>query len=355
MRRVLAGVLVIAACGPASGPTVGVEPSISRTPLPSEAAATSAPPTAPATQAPGTTSPPPTGQVTLREFPVPAGSAPHDVAPAADGGVWYTAQRTGELGWLDPRTGQTKHVKLGSGSSPHGVIVGPDGAPWITDSGLNAIVRVDPRTSEVKRFALPGAAANLNTAAFDKDGVLWWTGQNGFFGRVDPSGQVHQFQAPRGRGPYGITATPSGDVYYASLAGDHIAKVVKMTGGAEVIEPFTKGVGPRRVWSDSRGVIWTSFWNTGVLGRYTPLDKYWMEWKLPGARPQAYSVFVDDRDIVWLSDFGASAIVRFDPTTAKFDVYPHAPGGNVRQIHGRPGEVWGALSAHDKLLLVTTR
>lgn len=31
-------------------------------------------------------------------------------------------------------------------------------------------------------------------------------------------------------------------------------------------------------------------------------------------------------------------------------MYPHAPGGNVRQIHGRPGEVWGALSAHDKLL-----
>ena len=71
---------------------------------------------------------------------------------ARDGGVWYTAQGSGELGWLDPKTGRTRHVRLGSGSAPHGVIVGPDGAPWITDSGLNAIVRVDPNTRRVRRF-----------------------------------------------------------------------------------------------------------------------------------------------------------------------------------------------------------
>src|SRR6188472_2028543 len=34
----------------------------------------------------------------LQEFLVPAGSNPHDVAPAADGTVWYTAQGSGELG-----------------------------------------------------------------------------------------------------------------------------------------------------------------------------------------------------------------------------------------------------------------
>src|SRR5512134_4154388 len=97
------------------------------------------------------------GQATaaeIREFPVPSGSHPHDVAPAPDGSVWYTAQRTGELGKLEPATGRTRHIPLGKGSSPHGVIVGPDGAPWITDSGLNAIVRVDPKTEEVRIYPL---------------------------------------------------------------------------------------------------------------------------------------------------------------------------------------------------------
>jgi virginiamycin B lyase len=85
----------------------------------------------------------------IQEYPVPTGSHPHDVAPAPDGGVWYTAQRSGELGRLDPVTGQVRHIKLGEKSLPHGVIVGPDGAPWITDSGLSAIVRVDPTTEKV--------------------------------------------------------------------------------------------------------------------------------------------------------------------------------------------------------------
>ena len=56
---------------------------------------------------------------TVRYFPVPTGSGPHDVAPAPDGTVWYTAQRTGELGRLDPSSGRTEHIALGRGSAPH--------------------------------------------------------------------------------------------------------------------------------------------------------------------------------------------------------------------------------------------
>ena len=36
-------------------------------------------------------------------FDVPRGAHPHDVAPAPDGTVWYTAQRQGALGILDPK------------------------------------------------------------------------------------------------------------------------------------------------------------------------------------------------------------------------------------------------------------
>ena len=117
----------------------------------------------------------PAAQLVLQAFPVPTGSRPHDVAPAPDGGVWYTAQGSGELGWLDPNTGDTKHIPLGPGSRPHGVIVGPDGAAWVTDSGLNAIVRVDQATDEVEIFPLPTDRpdANLNTATFDGSGLLW--------------------------------------------------------------------------------------------------------------------------------------------------------------------------------------
>ena len=187
--------------------------------------------------------------------------------------MWYTAQDSGELGWLDPETGDVREVALGVGSAPHGVIVGPDGAPWITDGGQNAIVRVDPETSAVEVFPLPSSApdANLNTAAFDGDGVLWFTGQAGWYGRLDPaSGMVEVFPAPRGIGPYGITATPDGEIYYSSLAGSYLGEVDRSSGEVRVIDPPTAGAGLRRVWSDSQGRLWVSEWNAGQVGVYDP-------------------------------------------------------------------------------------
>src|SRR3546814_10205204 len=82
-------------------------------------------------------------------FQLPEGSRPHDAAPAPDGKVWYTAQRQGALGILDPDTGAVRQVPLGADSAPHGVIQGPDGAAWITDGRQNAIVRYDPKTEQL--------------------------------------------------------------------------------------------------------------------------------------------------------------------------------------------------------------
>jgi virginiamycin B lyase len=299
-------------------------------------------------------------QAPTQVFPVTKGARPHDVAPAPDGKVWYTAQRQGALGILDPATGDVRQVSLGKASSPHGVIQGPDGAAWITDSGMNAIVRFDPATEEVKSWALPESAgsANLNTAAFDKSGILWFTGQNGIYGRLDPkTGAMKVFKAPEGRGPYGIAATPDGQVYYVSLAGSYMARIESATGEAEVIEPPTPNQGARRVWSDSKGNLWISEWNSGQLSRYSPASGEWKSWKLPGERPRAYAVYVDERDIVWVSDFGANAVLSFDPAKEEFTA-SHAgsdSGANVRQILGRAGEVWLPESGTDRLVLIRTK
>ena len=314
-------------------------------------------PSAPASPSSFATPGPSVSRLALSEYPVGKGQGPHDVAPAADGGVWYTAQRTGELGYLDPKTGATRMVKLGPGSAPHGVIVGPDGAPWVTDGGLNAIVRVDAKTNEVTRYPLPGPDANLNTATFDKDGMLWFTGQSGYFGHLDPkTGAVKVLPSPRGAGPYGITTTPDGRIFYASLAGSHIAWIDIKADSAMPIDPPTPGQGARRVWSDSKSQIWVSEWNAGQLGFFSAHVNQWKEWKLPGANPMAYAVYVDDQDIVWLTDWGANALVRFDPTSETFTQIPlPGPDAGVRQLLGRPGEVWGAMSGLDKLLVVRTR
>src|ERR1700746_1570078 len=233
----------------------------------------------------------------LRTFPVLAGAGAHDVYPAADGTVWFTAQSAGKLGRLDPGTGKSDLIALGPGAAPHGVIVGPDGAAWVTEGGQNAIARVDPATRAVKLYPLPkeGRDANLNTATFDRQGVLWFTGQNGVYGRLDPkAGAMAVFDAPRGTGPYGITTTPEGRVFFASLAGNYLGRIDIETGTTTVLEPPVPRQGARRGWSDSRGALWITGWNSGDLFRYDSKSDSWKRWHLPSDRPQPYAVYVDD-------------------------------------------------------------
>jgi virginiamycin B lyase len=290
------------------------------------------------------------------EFPVPADSGPHDVAPSPGGMVWFTAQGAGKLGRLDAQSGHVDEFPLGQGAAPHGVIIGPDGAPWVTDGGLNAILRFDPETHAIRRFPLPAgrSAANLNTATFDAAGTLWFTGQNGIYGSVDPrSATVRVWDAPRGPGPYGITTTRAGAIYFASLAGSYIARIDPASGAATVITPPTPGQGARRLWSDSHGALWISEFNAGQIARFDPDKNAWRSWKLPGAEPRPYAIYVDAHDIVWVSDFGTGTLLRFDPAIGRFDrVAPQAGDVWIRQLLGRPGEVWGADSAHDRLIRV---
>jgi len=59
-------------------------------------------------------------KMATQTFPILAGAGAHDVYPAPDGAVWFTAQSAGKLGRLDPRTGKSDLIALGPDAAPHG-------------------------------------------------------------------------------------------------------------------------------------------------------------------------------------------------------------------------------------------
>ena len=358
MRRPLAllGTLVlVAACSPAaSQPPASslAEPSLGCVP-------STAPPLCDSSPTPGAVaeSLAPSQVVgelvfTTETFRVPGGAHPHDVAVASDGGIWYTGQQNGTLGWLDPETGDVREARLPAGAAPHGVVTGSDGAAWVTDQGLDAIVRVSPGDFEVDVLEAP-PGTSPHTGVFDLDGILWFTGAAGWIGRLDPAdGRVETFPTPRGAGPYGITVTPANEIWFVSLQHSYLGKVDKSTGDIRVIDPPTANAGTRRVWSDSSGRLWISYWNAGMVAVYDPTDESWREWDLPGGGNQAYSLYVDELDAVWTSDFGRNSVVRFDPETETFLSFEsNRANASVRQMLGRPGEAWGAESGVDRLVV----
>jgi virginiamycin B lyase len=296
-------------------------------------------------------------EVSIQEYPIPSHLYAHDVwaDPRPGGPVYFSAQRSGHLGILDPKSGKVQTVALGQGSSPHGVVAAPDGGVWLTDSGQNAIARVDPQTRAVKLWPLPDDRnyANLNTATFDGKGVHWFTGQSGIYGRLDPrSGEMKVFDAPKGRGPYGIQSAPDGTVYFASLAGSYVGRIDAASGALTVLQPPTKDQGARRVWTDSKSRVYVSEWSSGNVSRYDPKSGQWKTWKAPGSDPHVYAVYVDETDKVWVSEWSAQAMLRLDPETGAFESFKSSSRrANVRQIHGRKGEVWTPESGADKLVV----
>ncbi len=292
-----------------------------------------------------------------RVIQLPEGSRPHDAAPGRPGEIWYTAQRQGALGIVDIASWTYRQVPLGEGSAPHGVVLGPDGRAWITDGGQNAIVRYDPASEAIDVWKLPEDTgyANLNTGAFDKDGVHWFTGQSGIYGRVDASGKVEVWSDPKGRGPYGIDDSPDGEIWYVSLAGSHLAKVDRADGSVTIIEPPHENAGLRRVWADSQGDLWITGWNSGKLYRYRPASGDWTTFDLPGEKPQAYAVYVDERNDVWVTDFASNNTLVFDIATEDWiaTIPGSGPNAQVRQILGRGNEVYLPESGTNRLMLVT--
>ena len=56
---------------------------------------------------------------------------------------------------------------------------------------------------------------------------------------------------------------------------------------------------------------------------------------------------------MWISDWAANAILRFDPKTETSESFPLPDRyAGVRQLAGRNGEIWGAESAADKLFVL---
>ena len=207
------------------------------------------------------------------------------------------------------------------------MIVGPDGAPWITDGGLNAIVRVDPATERVQRFPLPRLARPARTSTPRPSTGAASSGSPARAGSTAGSTRRRArstSSARRGAGPYGITTTPDGEVYYASLAGSHIARIDSRPARRRVLQPPTRRPGrAARLVGLARPDLGQRV-ERGPGRRVRPGDEALARVAAARVRPAGRTPSTSTtRDVVWLTDFGAQrASCRFDPATEPFTRFP---------------------------------
>jgi virginiamycin B lyase len=274
--------------------------------------------------------------VTIHEWALPiAGSRPHDPLAMPDGTIWYTGQMADVLGHLDPRTGAIKQYKLPLNSGPHGLVADSAGNIWYTANFAAYIGKLDPQTGKVTQYPMPDPAArDPHTPLFDKHGTLWFTVQGGnFVGRLDPAtGKIQLVKLPSPHSlPYGMVIDSKGVPFFAEFGANRIGRIDPQTMQIHEYTLPNADARPRRIARTSDDMIWYSDYARGYLGRLDPTTGAVREWPSPGGpKSMPYGITVV-HNIIWYSESNVmpNTIVRFDPSTQRFQTWTIPSGGDV--------------------------
>ena len=264
-RAVVFGLLVVLAVGCGSAQTTS-------TTAPSR----QAPSAASTPVAPGASATEPEPGRTIREFDVPAGSHPHDVAPATDGGIWYTGSTSASSATSIRRPAPfarsrsardraaRRHHRTGRRAVDHRRRPERDRP---RRSG-------DRRGHARSRSRGPAAARTSTPPSSIAAGILWFTGQSGIYGRLDPTtGDMEVFDDSGGPRPVRHHRDPERRrlVRLARRQPHRPGRPRDRRGDDRRAADAQPGRTPRLV--RLAGPVWVSEWNAGQVGGPRPGDR----------------------------------------------------------------------------------
>ncbi len=303
-----------------------------------------------------------TERISIKEWDAPtAGSFPHDPAVGSDGSLWYTGIMSNTIGRLDPQTGAIKEYPLRTADSgPHGLAPDKEGNIWFTANYKGYIGKLNPQTGVVTEYRMPDPSArDPHSLVFDNGGFLWFTVQIGnFVGRLDPrTGVIALKPSPSpGSRPYGIAVNSNGVPYFCEFGTNKIASIhprtMKVT---EYVLP--KEARPRRLAISRDDAIYYTDFNRGYIGRLNPGTGKVDEWASPGGpRSKPYGITIAPDGMVWYSESGIepNTVVRFDPSTKRFEEWPVPSGGGVirNMAASQNGDIYLACSGVNKIGII---
>lgn len=164
---------------------------------------------------------PETGNVTRFDMPE-AVNDPHTMDWTSEGNLWFTAQWSGDAGYIGKlmvETGEVTLVKVpGKNRRPYGLKIDANDCPWIAFMGDNAIGTVDPDSMTLSIINTPTKDSLIRRLDITADGRIWW-GDNamGHIGVYDPKTEtMREWKTPGGEaaGIYALVADNQDRIWY---------------------------------------------------------------------------------------------------------------------------------------------
>jgi virginiamycin B lyase len=272
-------------------------------------------------------------QASVKQWAVPTpGSRPHDPLATRDGAIWWTGQLSSKLGRLDPKTGETKEFPVRMQTAPHGLVEDKDGNIWFTGNHLSLIGKLDPKTGQVTEYKT--TAKDPHTLAIDQSGIVWFTAQNAnTIGRLDPkTGEIKLVTSPTPSSrPYGLLINSKNVPVFVEFGTNKIATIDPDSMAIKEYTLPNAASRPRRLALGPDDAVWYADFSRGYLGKLDLSTGAHKEWPSPsGPQSQPYGM-VFTKGAIWYNESNAkpNTIVRFDPTTEKFQSWAIPGGGDI--------------------------
>jgi len=268
--------------------------------------------------------------------------APHSLQTAPDGSIWITLAAGNQLARFDVETETWTIHEVADGIYPHTLRFDAKGRIWYTMAASNHIGMFDPETGEQQHIRLPARtwmqAIILRTMPY-----LLKIGDY-----IDIRGSAAEGDGIKMPVPYGIDIAPDGGVWFSQLNERRIGRVNPETLSLEMIDtPFET---PRRLRFDSKGGLWIPSFSESLLAHFDLETRVFRTWPLPVeplGSDTPYALAIDQQtDIVWICGTNSDTMIRFEPETEHFTVYPLPTRVTyTREVDfDRQGRVWTSNS-----------
>lgn len=287
--------------------------------------------------------------LSIIEYPLPdPSSKPTDIAPGADGNMWFTEQghvRVGKIKsngaiqeFSDGLTGNTLNgihlgadhrmwfaeifgnkigsvtrkgtiTESGGFSSAYFVTPGIDGNLWITDNGANAIVKRTP-DGMLTSYPIPTEDSGVFGITAGPDGNLWFTEQyTSQIGKIELNGQITEYSdgISANSEPYLITAGPDGNVWFTEKSGNRIGRITPSGKIKEFRKGISKQSSPVGIVAGADGNLWFTEFDKNRIGKITPKGKV-TEYPVPTAASGPNVINTDLHGNLWFTEYKGNAI-----------------------------------------------
>lgn len=288
----------------------------------------------------------------IKEFPLPLSSSePTDIAPGADGNMWFTEQGYVQVGKIKPNgkiqeyseglTGNTLNgihlgadgnmwfteifggsiasvdpkgtiEQVGGFSSAYFVTPGVDGNLWVTDNGSNSIVKLTP-DGQTTSYTIPTLDSGLVGITNGPDGNIWFGEQAANkIGKITLDGDITEYAIGLSANsvPNLFTAGPDGNVWFTEFAGNRIGKITPLGEITEYAKGIDKNASPVGIVAGADGSLWFTEFDKNRIGKITTNGKV-TSYAVPSPQSGPNVINTDFRGNLWFTEYKGNAIGRF--------------------------------------------